>query len=652
MKSFTSVNCNAIQTAGKIAYAALFIVLVPALIVLWAWRMDAVIKGLPLIGTPALGLALVGAGFLLVASAWWALMKYGEGLPMNAFPPRRFVERSIYAIMPHPIYTGFVIMSAGYFITVRSGAGLWLVTPCVALASAALVLGYERHDLEKRFGTVDRSLLIRLPAADDSVPSSSDRLSALVLAFLPWLCIYEAAIVFGPASDAMESYFSFEGRFGVIEWTEVVYGATYCFVIAVPLLCRRKSDLRRFIVLGQWATAAGLLIFLLIPFKATPRPFQPITALGELLQFERSLDGAAASFPSFHVIWSLLAAWLYSRSFGNKPIWYVSALAFAGSCITTGMHSIADLIAGFLVYILVLNGQRIWHTMLRLSERVANSWREWRIGKVRIIVHGIYPAAGVFLGVLMIAHLTGSRHFPFVLFISFASLIAAGLWGQAVEGSSKLSRPFGYYGGLLGGSCAILISAVLGADGWLLLGAFCIAAPFIQAFGRLRCLVQGCCHGRECEQDRGIRFIHPRSRVLAIANLGGRPVYPTQLYSILSNLVLGALLIRVWTLSAPMPFIAGAYFLLGGISRFVEESYRGEPQTPVFAGLALYQWLAIVVVLTGAVLMTVPGEKYTTPVEILPWVFFPASVFAIMTAFAMGVDFPKSASRFSRLAQD
>ncbi|MCP4105598.1 MAG: hypothetical protein GY749_08685 [Desulfobacteraceae bacterium] len=37
-------------------------------------------------------------------------------------------------------------------------------------------------------------------------------------------------------------------------------------------------------------------------------------------------------------------------------------------------------------------------------------------------------------------------------------------------------------------------------DGWQLAGAFSVAGQFVQAIGRLRCLVQGCCHGRELSQ--------------------------------------------------------------------------------------------------------------------------------------------------------
>jgi hypothetical protein len=109
--------------------------------------------------------------------------------------------------------------------------------------------------------------------------------------------------------------------------------------------------------------------------------------------------------------------------------------------------------------------------------------------------------------------------------------------------------------------------------------------------------------------------------------------------------------IRAWTLAAPMPFIMGTYFLLSGLGRFIEESYRGEPQTPVYAGLAMYQWLAISSIFIGAVLMTRGGTGQITAIEFQPWVLVYAALFGLLTFFAMGVDFPESTKRFSRLAQ-
>ena len=71
---------------------------------------------------------------------------------MNAFPPTRLVRSGVFRWIDNPIYVGFGLLVAGSALATGSAPGLWLVTPVTALAMTALVLGYERHDLRRRFG--------------------------------------------------------------------------------------------------------------------------------------------------------------------------------------------------------------------------------------------------------------------------------------------------------------------------------------------------------------------------------------------------------------------------------------------------------------------------------------------------------------------
>jgi prolipoprotein diacylglyceryltransferase len=175
--------------------------------------------------------------------------------------------------------------------------------------------------------------------------------------------------------------------------------------------------------------------------------------------------------------------------------------------------------------------------------------------------------------------------------------------------------------------------------------------PWIQLTGRLRCLVQGCCHGGPATDNVGIRYHHRRSRVIQIASLAGVPLHPTQLYSIMGNLLIGTVLLRLRLLGASAGLELGVYFILSGIARFVEESYRGEPQTRVLWGLRIYQWMAIGAVLAGIGCTTIRSEspvgRFVAPTDML-WLV--AVAMGLLFGFAMGVDFPGSNRRFSRLA--
>jgi hypothetical protein len=106
----------------------------------------------------------------------------------------------------------------------------------------------------------------------------------------------------------------------------------------------------------------------------------------------------------------------------------------------------------------------------------------------------------------------------------------------------------------------------------------------------------------------------------------------------------------LWGLGAPCSFIAGAYLVLIGLGRFVEEHYRGEPQTARVAGLPIYQWLAIGFVVSGTGSAAAGATRAVIPTSVDPAVWPLAALIAALSYVAFGVDFPRSNRRFSRLA--
>lgn len=636
---------------GRVAYGLLFVAAVPA--ALWVWaRAAAPNVPLPAVHLPVLGSVVAGLGGLLVAAAMLALAVEGGGLPMNAFPPPRLARGAPYAWLSHPIYVGYVALCAGVALALPSAAGLWLVAPAVALALTALVLGHERPDLRRR---LPESALARpwlsLPPADDAAPTFSERLGVLVLVLGPWLVSYEALCRLGLGAGSWSSFLPFERAWPVLEWAEVPYASAYLLAPLAVLVAPRRAALRRFAVAGLVGTGLILFLFVVLPLAAPPRPFKPSTAPGRLLAWERAWDSPAAAFPSFHVFWAWLAAELLAaRSRG----WRLAAWSWAGAislaCLATGMHSLADVAGGVLACALLRRPDRLGRAALGLAERLANSWREWRFGKVRVISHALYAGLAGGTGMLVAGTLAGREHLGSAVAVALCGLLGAGVWAQLVEGSSVLLRPFGYYGAVVGVALAVPAVGLLGGDAWLVAAAYAVAAPFVQALGRLRCLVQGCCHGRPTTGELGIRHTHPRSRVTRLAGLAGVPIHPTAVYSIAGNLVIGPLLVRLFLAGAALSLVAGLYLLLSGIARFAEEAYRGEPQTRIVLGLRLYQWLAVASAVAGAVLTSIPtaGAPGVSGL-VQPALWGIAVLFGLVTAFAMGVDFPDSSRRFSRL---
>jgi membrane-associated phospholipid phosphatase len=610
-------------------------------------RLDRIVS-LPAYGNEVLGAVVLGIGLSLMIAATLSLWSVGRGLPMSPFPPTRLVTSGVYALVPDPIYIGAVAACLGYALMTRSAAGLWTVTPVLALACASFVLGYEREATRQRFGARAQPHL-RLPPVADTAPTPWERAAVLLFVLLPWMAAYEAINRLGIAPDARSSYMAWEAALPVIPWTEAVYALTYPYVLLAPFLASRRSDLRRFAVRGLWATAAIGVSYLLVPFVAVPKPVPDGSVWAPLLQMERAWN-QHTSLPSFHVVWACLTSALLAARWPRTRWWLAAwTLVIAASCVTSGMHAIADVIAGLIAAAALMRGGAIWTALCRVSEAVANSWREWRVGPLRVMSHGVYAAVGGAVGVAVAVWAAGAGQLWWIVAFTFGAQAGAALWAQIIEGSPQLLRPYGYFGAIV---AVIVLSAAAGAagrDAWLLVAAMAVGGCFTQAIGRLRCLVQGCCHGRPVDAPWGIRYTHPRSRVTRLSNLGGVAVHPAPLYSILWMLLTGAALVRLWVLGAPLPFIVGSYLVLVGLGRFVEEHYRGEPQTAQIAGLRLYQWLAIAFVVGGSAVMAAGGRPAPTPQALAPPAWGALAVVLLVSYLAYGVDVPGSNRRFSRL---
>lgn len=452
--------------AGRILYGALFVLVVPALLVAFTARVDLDVSIPP---SPGPGAALLAAGAVVLVWGMLDIVRRGEGLPMNAYPPKRLVVGGIYAVVPHPIYTGFVAMCLGVSLYAGSAVGALVTTPLVALSAAALVLGYERPYLLRTFGAAPRPVL-------------------------------GAANLLGP--------------------------------------------------------------------------------LVRLLRLDRAWDG-----------------------------------------------------------------------VLAVNERLANSWNATRVGPARVINHAVFAGLAGGVGAAIVVLMAGSERIGAVATLMIAGVVGAALIGQLLVGASAgLGRPFGYFGGLLGIAAAGLLLYPFEPAMLLVLSSFAFAGPWTQAIGRLRCIVQGCCHGAPAGSDPGVVVCNEHSRVV-LAGLGGQRIHPTQLYSILGNAATAVVLTALWASGAPLAFIGGTYLVLAGMVRFVEEGYRGEPLTKVVAGLHSYQWFAVAMLAAGMVMMTT-GSPAAPPPQLasVPSAIGIGLVFFLVCGFAMGVDFPESKRRFSRLS--
>lgn len=599
---------------AKLLYALLFNVALP--LALWQWARHAEVNvAATAVSAPGLGMAVTGLGVALVVAGMVSLRVLGGGLPMNPWPPVRQVARGVYALVAHPIYLGFTLACAGLSLWHGSAAGLWLVTPVVALGVAALVLGYEGIDLVERFGPRTRPVLLHLPLSGAETTTVRERLGALLVIMLTFLFAGRALTLLGLSLPVDAP----------VVWAHPAAALLLAGSLAVA---SSRTALR----VAVARAGLGLLVVALLLMVGPGGPWGGVWPIR-----------GAVVLPTVAV---LTAAPLL-----RAP---VAMVACAVAALLVQMHAfdatVLEQALTIATSLLAAGSAVAWRAARSLTERLANSWRDWRFGPVRVINHGAVGALGCGVGVLALTTLIGPQHAWVAFGATMAGIVGAALWAQLVEGSPALARPYGFFGGMLGIIAFALAAPALGTPTWLLLGAAATAAPVIQGVARLRCVANGCCHGAPCDPALGIVYRHAMTRPVRLAKLGGVPLHPTQLYSSLSNVVIGTVLVRLWAGQAPLALIAGLYLLLMGLSRFVEEALRGEPQTPVYRGLRLYQWVSIACVVAGAVITCLPG----TPPALRPVVsldgLWATIAFVAVTWLVASVDFPESKARFARLA--
>jgi protein-S-isoprenylcysteine O-methyltransferase Ste14 len=635
---------------GKIFYGFLFLILLPLILIIWSKQTEKYIY-LPIPTNSILAIIFILIGIILMILSMVELWIRGNGLPMNAYPPPKLVTTGVYQIFSHPIYIGASLLSFGLSIYYQSKSGFWLISPILTLSWLALVYGYENEDLKKRFPDSIWDPLINLPENNEIKCQLKDIISAYCLVLIPWLILYQIVIFVEIPFNSISTYLSFEYHIPVIEWTELFYLFAYPYVACLPFILQTKQQIRSYIITGLMNIFIGIYLQFIFPFVAVPREFIPTTILGQILLHERDFDAPSGAFPSFHVSWAFISGYYYAGIFPKfNFIFYILSILISVSCVTTGMHSIIDVLAGFILFIVCIGREKLWFYIRNYFEYLGNSWTDYRIGKLRLINHSFYAFPTGFIGFLIICSFIGNIYAMFL--VSILSLIGAAIWGQFIEKSSGLSRPFGYFGCILGGIIGSIIASKLFTIPVIsILSAAALAGPCIQGLGRLRCVIQGCCHGRPTNEFIGIWISNPRSRVCSISQIKNTYIHITPVYSILANILIGIFLWRLWYSNVSLYLIVSLYFILIGLSRFVEEAFRGEIQTPIYYKLNIYQWMSILFVIIGIVISMIPPDDHIRLKFIWKYQYLIASIgFGCIATFAMGVDFPESNIRFSKLS--
>lgn len=244
---------------GKLLYGSVFVLILPVILLFWAFVLDRSIDW-QVPSLPILAAGSIIGGMVILLIGMLDLTRFGKGLPMNAYPPQKFVTQGMYSLFSHPIYLGAVFLSAGTALWFQSSSGLYIITPILALMTLSLVYGYERPDMEKRFGSVihQYSPLFSLPLSSEHKAQWLKKIAMCLRIFFPWALV-------GYFVDYAHCTRTCNGAFlGLMttqpwhNWLSIVWVIPYLYLVVVLLVARTEKRLLQKAIAGTLATVVGM----------------------------------------------------------------------------------------------------------------------------------------------------------------------------------------------------------------------------------------------------------------------------------------------------------------------------------------------------------------------------------------------------------
>jgi len=240
-------------------------------------------------------------------------------------------------------------------------------------------------------------------------------------------------------------------------------------------------------------------------------------------------------------------------------------------------------------------------------------------------LYELLAAGGVFCAMMVFRHLSEQRGLPvrlhnFILADAvitvvggyFSAVLTQAVYNFLADGTFVLSENTGatFLGGLTGGAVIFLgVYFIAGhfrfPDGThrtlfpVTADLFAVCVPVAHAFGRLGCLMAGCCHGR------------PAAWGLYHVNLGEK-VIPVQLFEALFLFALTAFL---WLYTGRRRGSGFAlYMILYGAWRFFAEFLRADDRgATIVTALSPSQFTSVLLIAAGLVLLAVRHFRKRRP---------------------------------------
>ncbi|MBS6643540.1 MAG: prolipoprotein diacylglyceryl transferase [Clostridiaceae bacterium] len=163
---------------------------------------------------------------------------------------------------------------------------------------------------------------------------------------------------------------------------------------------------------------------------------------------------------------------------------------------------------------------------------------------------------------------------------------------------------FVVYGGIIGGILAGYVFArVKKMDFWKYFDLVVPSIALAQGFGRIGCLLAGCCYGTETTSPIGIVFHESQFAPNGIS------LVPTQTISSALNFLHFFILITFAKHKKADGQVAALYLIFYSIGRFILEFYRGDLIRGSVGQLSTSQFISIFVCIAGVILFIITGKK-------------------------------------------
>lgn len=279
-----------------------------------------------------------------------------------------------------------------------------------------------------------------------------------------------------------------------------------------------------------------------------------------------------------------------------------------------------------------------------MSDRIA-----FELGSLTVYWYGVFVALGFMIGLFVMqwrARQIGfprERVFDIVFAAMVGGIIGARLFYVVINWSHFRVRLLEivmiqkgglvFYGGFIGAALAILfICRKHKLDPWQVADLTALGVPTGQAFGRIGCLINGCCFGQPTQGLLGITYHNPphetvwyiqQEKGLLTPDMADQlslgnghfhclPVVPVQAYQSLTNVAILIFLIIMAPRIKHRGRLFSLFLMLYGIGRFLNEFNRGD-YLERYAGLTIAQVICLFVVPAGIALWIWAGKRQTPP---------------------------------------